>query len=79
MAAGLAKVVFGDKRTSVKIVNKASERTSTTLLSEWKRLRRVSGVPSATETTENTVQNLHALMPKANTTCENNRGRLQGL
>jgi hypothetical protein len=51
MAAGLAEVVSGDTRTSVKIVRQASKCTSTTLLSEWKRLRCVSGVPGATETT----------------------------
>ena len=51
MAGGLADVVSGERSMSVNIVRQASKRSSTVLLSEWKRLRCVSGVPGATETT----------------------------
>jgi hypothetical protein len=78
MAGGLAEVAFGDASRAVNIVRQASERTSTTLLSEWKRLRRVSGVPGATETTGRVgaePTGMDAWI--ANTPCESNCGRFE--
>ncbi len=51
MVGGLAEVVSGDASMSLKIVRQAIKRMKTTLSSEWDLLRRISGVPGATETT----------------------------
>jgi hypothetical protein len=51
MTGGLVELVSGERSMSVNIVRQTSKCSSTVLLSEWKRLRCVSGVPGATETT----------------------------
>ncbi len=78
MAAGLAEVVSGETRPSVKTVRQASKCMSTTLLSEWKLLCCDSGVPGATGTAGSAGTESSCLGARsANKTSESNRGRLQ--